>query len=195
MAAPGSAMAFDGFGVWQQDGKVVLYANNGRLPNRCVACNGPAQHKVTRTFFWHAPWIYVLILGVLVYAIVAFLVHKTATVEYWLCDKHRKKRTLSLVLAGVAPLVCFILMLVAIAVDSPAFVIVCVVGMIVLPVVAGLEARMVRPTRIDDVEIWLKAGAPFVASLPTSPRMGVVGYGESQGGVMNQGYGPPPPRW
>ena len=64
--------------------------------------------------------------------------------------------------------------------------------MIVLPIVGGLMARVVHATRITDVEVCLKAGEPFVASLPTSPQMGAVGYGQQQGGW---GYGPPPPRW
>lgn len=199
MGAPGSPMGFEGFGVWQQDGKAVLYANSGRLPNRCASCNGPGQHRVHKTFYWHEPWLYVLILGgVLIYAIVAQFARKSASVEYWLCDEHRKKRTLGLVLAWVGFLVGFVLMFVAAGAGSGALLGLAFLGMFVPPIVGGLMARMVNAKRITDVEVWLEAGAPFVASLPASPRMGQIGpyggYGGQPGPMMGQGY-QPPPRW
>lgn len=196
IVAPGTPMAYEGYGVWQQDGQAVLHANGGRLPNRCASCNGHAPHRVSKTFYWHEPWLYILILGgVLIYAIVAQFARKSATVEYWLCDEHRKRRTLGLVLAGVGFTASLVLMFVAAAAQSGPLIVVCVAGMVVLPIVGGLMARMVRATRITDMEVWLKAGEPFVASLPASPQMGAIGYGGQQWGMTNQGYGPPPPRW
>src|SRR5262245_29232130 len=64
----GQNAGFHGFGVWQQAGCAVLYCTGAMLPNRCVVCNAPGKHRVQKTFFWHEPWIYVLILGgVLIY--------------------------------------------------------------------------------------------------------------------------------
>jgi hypothetical protein len=192
LPAPGAPGGFEGYGVWQENGQVALYANSGRLPNRCAVCNGHAQHRISKTFYWHEPWLYLLILaGWLVYAIVAMIVRKSATVEYWLCDEHRKRRTLGLALVWGGFAAGFIGMLVAAGASSGAVAVVFAVVMLVLPIVGGIMAKMVSPARITDVEVRLKAGEAFVASLPASPQMGQLGYGGRPGGYEL----PPMPRW
>jgi uncharacterized membrane protein YgcG len=207
--APGG---FAGVGAWQEQGQVVLFSSGAVLPDRCAVCNAPGKHRVSKTFYWHEPWLYVLIFaGWIVYAIVAMILRKSANVEYWLCDEHRQRRTLGLVLVWTGFIVPFVGMLVAAGASSGALLVVCLVAMIALPIVGALLARGVRPARIDDAQVRLKAGAPFVASLPESPggggwggqqggggwggQQGGGGWGGQQGGGGMGSYGGPPPRW
>jgi hypothetical protein len=186
----GQNAGFHGYGVWQQDGCAVLYCTGCMLPNRCVVCNAPGKHRVHKTFFWHEPWLYVLLFtGVLLYAIVVTFFRKTAGVEYWLCDEHRVKRTRGLLIAWLGFAAGFFLMLIAVGVGSPELAILGVAAMIALPIVGSIMARTARPARITDSELWLKAGEPFVASLPATPQMGAGGYGVPYGFI---GYGAPP---
>lgn len=186
----GQHAGFHGFGVWQQDGCAVLYCTGAMLPNRCVVCNAPGKHRVHKTFFWHEPWLYVLILaGVLIYAIVATFFRKSAGVEYWLCDEHRSKRTRGLLIAWLGFVAGLVIMFIGAGATSGATALFGVAVMIALPIVGGIMARTARPTRITDSEVWLKVGEPFVASLPATPQMGSGGYGVPPGVI---GYGAPP---
>ncbi len=190
--APGG---FAGVGAWQERGQVVLFSSGSVLPDRCALCNAPGKHRVSKTFYWHEPWLYALIFaGWIVYAIVAMILRKSANVEYWLCDEHRQRRTIGLVLIWTGFLVPLIGMLVAAGANSGVFLVICLLAMIALPIVGAVLVRGVRPARIDDAQVWLKAGPAFVASLPESP--GGAGWGGPQGGFgVGSPYGGPPPRW
>ncbi|MEZ4307981.1 MAG: hypothetical protein R3F14_08030 [Polyangiaceae bacterium] len=191
--APAPTM-FAGFGVWNDNGQAALFANGGRLPNRCVVCNQHAEHRVSKTFQWHNPWLYLLLLGGWLFYLIAILVmRKSATVEYWLCDAHRKRRTAGLALAWAGFIVSLVLVFVAAAANAGVVALVCAGFMIVFPIVGGIMAQVTRPTRITDTEVRLKVGAPFAASLPPSPQMGSIGYGAYGAAPL---YTPPaPPTW
>ena len=64
------------------------------FPDRCVVCNQPANgYRVTKTLYWHPPAVYFAILaGVLIYAIIALIVRKEASVSFGLCPEHKKRR-------------------------------------------------------------------------------------------------------
>jgi hypothetical protein len=189
-AAPNARGAFGGFGVWQQDGRAVMYLMGGMLPNRCAVCNAPGHHPVHRTFYWHSPWLYVLLFGgLLVYVVVAAIVRKSASVQYWLCDAHRTRRTIGFAIGWGGFVVCFMAMFQAAFRSSGELFVAAIAGMVVLPIAGGLMARMVRPTRIDDMTVWLAAGEPFVASLPHRPGMGAMGHGFGSPGPGASGYG------
>lgn len=79
------------------------------LPPTCVKCGQPAADKpVVKTFSWHHPALYLLILlgillGGLIYVIVAGIVRKTIRVAVPLCAQHRQRRSLWVTLAWVLP--------------------------------------------------------------------------------------------
>lgn len=77
------------------------------LPPQCIKCGGPADGKpVERTYYWHQPALYLLILaGVLIYAVVAMVVRKNMKVRVSLCLRHAQRRSIGVTLAWVLPVV------------------------------------------------------------------------------------------
>ena len=60
------------------------------LPPVCMVCGEAATTTSRQTFRWHPPWVIVLILvGVLVWVIVAIILTKSMTVEAPVCDEHK----------------------------------------------------------------------------------------------------------
>jgi NADH:ubiquinone oxidoreductase subunit 6 (subunit J) len=60
------------------------------LPDVCMKCGAPATVWKPRSFAWHPPWIFVLILaGLLVYVIVALVLTKRKRLDIPLCDAHK----------------------------------------------------------------------------------------------------------
>lgn len=155
-------------GCWN-DMNVVVVSKDADLPPRCVKCNAPAEAPIkTRTYYWHHPALYLLVLpGLLIYAIVALIVRKKAILHLGLCDAHRKKRLYGLLLGWGGGLGGLALMIASANQDS------CGLGFTGLAVffvgiVAGnLMARTLYPERIDETYVRLKgAGPEFLASLP-----------------------------
>lgn len=76
-------------------GSQIVMPIGGTLPPRCVKCNAPAAagRGWRKTLYWHPSAYYLLVvIGVLLYVIVAVIVRKKVTVEAGLCDLHAKKR-------------------------------------------------------------------------------------------------------
>ena len=58
------------------------------LPAVCMKCGAPATTWKSKTFSWHPPWVYVLILiGLLPFAIVAMVLTKRRTILAPLCAR------------------------------------------------------------------------------------------------------------
>jgi hypothetical protein len=160
----------EGVTAWQDDGRVVMPAFGGELPDRCVVCNRPTDYKVKRTFQWHNPGYYVLICaGWIVYLIVLFFVRKTATVYLGLCDEHEARRKSGVTMTWVGVGAGVFLILVGRFVDAPLLLLVAALGMLVALIVGGRRARVATVWKIDESHVWLKAGPEFVRSLPDSP--------------------------
>jgi hypothetical protein len=91
--------------------RLVVYsaglAQNAHLPLLCVKCGAPANGKpVAKNFSWHHPGFYFLILiGLLIYLIVALVVRKTMKLQVPLCLHHAQRRTTAAMLAWVLPVV------------------------------------------------------------------------------------------
>jgi len=107
-SAPGAAdFAGRQGGVWQE-GRILVAAQNAVLPNRCVKCNDVAADKLKRTFYWHPPaWYLLILINIIVYAIVAAIIRKKAILEVGLCDRHRSRRMIGLILSGLIPFIAF----------------------------------------------------------------------------------------
>jgi hypothetical protein len=160
----------DGEGCWQEDRQVVLEKFSGTLPDRCVVCNRKTSFKLTKRFLWHPPGLYLLILaGWLIYLIVAAFVRKNATVSYGLCKEHQAKRTkgLQTLWGGVGG--SLLVMLFGGVLFGGWVVAVGAVSLGIFAIVGGRMARAISATKITDTLVWMKAGIPFVDSLPESP--------------------------
>jgi hypothetical protein len=91
--------------------RLIVYsaalAQNAQLPPRCVKCGALADGKpVSKTFSWHHPALYLLILvGLLVYVIVALVVRKQMKLQVPICSRHAQRRNAGMMLAWILPLV------------------------------------------------------------------------------------------
>lgn len=154
--------------LWRQ-GHILLVPAGLPLPDVCVKCAGPAEGR--RRFVkltWHEQWIYLLILvAVIVYAVVATVLNKKATLEIGYCARCAARRRNHLligwliVLAGAGGIVL------AIALENGAYAAfggLAMLGGLVWVIVA---APILKPTRIDDWgNAWVKGVHPdFLAQV------------------------------
>ena len=95
-------MGQTGAGVWR-DGNKLVTTVQASLPRHCVKCGAPADGAYgPRTFYWYHPAIFLLLLvNLLVFAIVALIIRKKATLEVGLCAAHRSRRAKAITAAWV----------------------------------------------------------------------------------------------
>ncbi|MGH9669734.1 MAG: double zinc ribbon domain-containing protein [Terriglobales bacterium] len=72
----------------------LIVPKGAPLPPFCVKCGQPVSGEfLKKKFYWHSPWLYLLILiGLLIYAIIAMILTKHAQLMVPLCDRHRERR-------------------------------------------------------------------------------------------------------
>jgi hypothetical protein len=151
--------------VWR-DGKFLVAAKNATLPNRCVKCNQPTAFKIKKKYYWHPPaWYLLIFLNVLIYAVAALAVRKTAELEVGLCDDHQKRRKLTLAVGALLPLLGVGSCVVG---GSTEGLVVIGVGSAVLGLVwLVLASQLLTPNRIDDHVIHLKGvSLDYLSALP-----------------------------
>jgi hypothetical protein len=161
-------VAGDADDLWRE-GKVLVMRRDGTLPHRCIKCNAPSVAPTRRyKLTWHSPWWYLLLLmAVLLYALVAMLVRKTAVVHIGLCERHQRRVLWGRLVGwgGFALLVA--LFGAAYGFESGGA---AVAGfLLLLPwAIATISVnRQVLPVRIDDRYVRLKGCGPdFLRSLP-----------------------------
>jgi hypothetical protein len=139
-----------GSDVWR-DGAVLVLRKSAALPDRCVRCNAAANGSgFKKTFYWHHPALYLLILpGLLIYAIVALAVRKKATVFVGLCPDHHRQRRWSI--AGSAVLAVLGVVFLFVAIENGAFFGWSGLAMVLAGAVWGsVGSRALAVKRIDD---------------------------------------------
>lgn len=142
--------------IWR-DNSVLVMTKEALLPNRCIKCNAPAGEQLKRKLTWHHPALYLLILvSVLIYAVVALVVRKTAIVTVGLCEEHSSARrqniwiTCLLVFLSVASFALAMLMEEGLlAAGGSAF-------LLAAAIYGGVTLRIVAPTKIDNYFVWMK---------------------------------------
>jgi hypothetical protein len=148
-----------------------------RLPDRCVKSNQPADgFTLKRKLAWHHPLVYLVILiNIIIYAIVATCIQKTATIEIGLTREWAARRRWRILFAwlGVIGGIVMIAFGIAGADRNSSLVWMILAGTIVLlgSIVYGIVgARMVAATKISDTHVWLKGVHPdYLAMLPEWP--------------------------
>jgi len=77
-----------------RDGKLLIVTQGSQLPAICLECGQPISREPRkRTYYWHNPWLFFLILaGLLIYVIVALIVRKRFQLYLPLCETHRRAR-------------------------------------------------------------------------------------------------------
>lgn len=155
-------------GVWR-DGRILIMSKTARLPDYCIKCGIAANgFHLTRNLSWHHPALYLLIFaGLLIYAIVAMIVRKSAKIEISMCQDHiRKHRTAVAVgwlvfLSGVAFIVF------AIAEESGGSALFGI-ALVLASAIYSTFVKVVRVKKIDDNFVWLPGiDESFLARLPS----------------------------
>lgn len=159
-------------GVWR-DGKLLVMSKNAELPARCVKTNEPTDRRLKRSLYWHDPLLYLLILaGVLVYAIVAMIVRKTATVNVGLSPQRIARRRWGIAIGWLSFFVGVVLVIVGISNSTPKnsmaiLVLVGLLGGLIGIIVGAVLAQVVTAAKITDDYVWLKGVHPdYLAALP-----------------------------
>ena len=153
--------------VWRSNAQLVM-TKQASLPDRCVKCNAPTTLHLRRKLQWHHPALYLLIvISVLVYAIVAMVVRKTATVSLGLCKEHFDSRRLSMIITVLLAFVAMLSVIAGIQFESPLMVLIGI-GMVIAAAVYGtITIRVVTPTKIDEHFVWLKGvDSTFLQEFP-----------------------------
>src|SRR5690242_18011661 len=74
-------------------GKELLVPRSAALPACCIKCGQPAEKPWRKKFYWHTPWLALLVLlNLLIYIIVAVIVRKNMELNVPLCDRHHADR-------------------------------------------------------------------------------------------------------
>ncbi len=170
----------NGSGAIYRDGKTLVIHKSAILPDICIKSNEPTTSRLKRKLSWHHPAIYlVILLNLLIYAIVAMAVRKTAELHVPLAPRFIAKRKRNMLIAWGLVLLGVVLFIAGIVVvDTPggggplgglmliAFPILLLTGSLF-----GIYGcRVVTPSRIDDHYVWLKGCSPeFLAMFPQAP--------------------------
>lgn len=167
-ATPKSYAPANETGRCSREGRFVFIPAGSDLPCRCIVCNaevdGPGR---TRRLYWYSPWLYLLVLlNILVFAVVAAVVRKSAMLTPVYCPEHKAARRFRINMFLVPFLILMLVGVVAAVQDySTVSITAFIVGFLLLiPLIA--VANTVRAKRIDHRGTTL-AGCkePFLASL------------------------------
>jgi hypothetical protein len=151
-----------------RDRKILVVPIGHQLPPRCVKCNAPAELDKPSAFAWHHPgWYFLVPLNLLVYVVVATLVHKRAKVAIGLCAAHRARRRKCMFAAGALLLLALCCLYFATVRQDALFGSLSVLCILTGLLVAVVGSRALTASRISREEARLKgAGPAFLDSLP-----------------------------
>ena len=143
------------------------------LPANCLKCGKVAATPWRKKFYWHASWLYIMILfpGLLIYAIVALIIRKQMELNLPLCDAHhadRKRYKLlgALMLIGCIPIGVLLGVYVSEPLGWATGSLMFIAGLVFF-ILSGLG---VRPTRIDEMGgVFRGACTEFLSALPEQP--------------------------
>jgi hypothetical protein len=142
--------------VWRSKALLVM-TKQAALPDRCIKCNAPTAERLKRKLQWHPPALYLLILiSILVYAIVAMVVRKTATVHVGLCNEHRESRKLSMIITVFLVVVAALSAIAGVQFETPGLVLAAVAFVLGAAIYGSISLRVVVPTKIDEHFVWIK---------------------------------------
>jgi hypothetical protein len=155
-------------GPWRE-GDVVVIEKGAVLPDRCVSCGAPSgSSRLRQRYYWHHPALYILAFGaLLVYAIVASIVRKSATLEVGLCPDHQARRRRAIAIGWGFGLVGLLGFGVSLSADLPAL-IALALSLMLAGLLWGMRgAAPLRAAHIDDTFVRLKGAGPgFLRGLP-----------------------------
>ena len=164
----GVPAALDTADVWRE-GDLLVAAKGASLPDRCVRCDAPSgRSRLQQKYYWHSPALYLIApFALLIYAIIAMAVRKSAHLEIGLCVAHLKKRTQSIVGGSVLALLGFAMVIMAIAMSRAELGLLALAFFLAGGVWGTLGASPLKVKHIDDRFVRLKgANLSYLQRLP-----------------------------
>jgi hypothetical protein len=142
--------------IWRNNSTLVM-TKEALLPNRCIKCNAPADERLQRKLTWHHPALYLLILvSVLVYAIVAMVVRKTATIKVALCEDHVSSRRRNMLITWALAFGCVASFVGAGVLEDTTLAMLGAGLLFACAIYGVVTLRLVAPSKIDNYFVWLK---------------------------------------
>lgn len=167
-AAPASPV--ESRGQCYRNGKQVIVPTGATLPHRCVKCNAPAEMDKPKTYSWHHPGYYVLILvGLIFYVIAALIATKKAKVAIGVCQHHRSRRRMFGMIAVTLLILGIVTLFMAVDYEGQGNPLGLVSGLSLFGslLMASFGTRMLTAASVTREEARLNGcGEEFLASLP-----------------------------
>lgn len=152
------------------------------LPPQCVKCGNPATEPwLRKTFYWHHPGFYFLVISPLIYVIVALIVNKKVALSVPLCDAHKKQRMALLWAAGVLLVGCIPLPIVLGSSGDDSAVTLALwlgIGMFVGGLICLAYSSLIRPTYIDSQVAEFAGACPAFLSVLNAASTSQVEVGK-----------------
>lgn len=154
--------------VWRS-GRQLVTLVSATLPDRCVKCNAPAAGgRLKRKLSWHHPALYLTILiGLLIYVIVAATASKRATVIASLCALHRSRRKRDILISWALAVSGIVGVIAAITNESGGLGLAGGVAIFAGLIYAIATTRVLAAKKIDREHAWMTGCCPeFLADFP-----------------------------
>jgi hypothetical protein len=166
-------------GLFRKGNQLVMH-RLAMLPNRCVKSGEPANDRLRRNLSWHHPAIYLtLLISILIYAILAIVLRRKATVYVGLSEAWFRKRRRAIGIGWTVALLGLATMIISFILFSDprsgapwaGWVVLLGVLMILGGAIYGiLFSQIITPARITDQYVWIKGVHPsLLADLPDWP--------------------------
>jgi hypothetical protein len=148
-------------GVWRS-GNLLVMRKGAQIPDRCIKTNQLANGKRFKAvLYWHPPDIYLLILlGLLVYVIVAIVVRKKAVVYVGVTEETLQKRRRAILWSWGVGIAGIILFFSALSLQSESAMGVLILLSLILMLgglIGGIvKATLVNVDRIEGEYVWIR---------------------------------------
>ncbi len=161
-------------GVYR-DGNNLIVMRGAQLPLICIRCGQAATGgQLRRKLYWHAPWLFILLLpGIVWYVIAALIVRKRMDLAVGLCDLHklryqrmRQAAILMMIGGGIFVIVSFF-----VPADYLIYPMLACFALLLAGFITWLVAGLfLRPKFIDaSLGVFSGPGEQFLAQIPPKP--------------------------
>jgi hypothetical protein len=165
-------------GVFRMSDNRLVVHKAAALPAVCIKTGLAAETSVRRTLYWHHPLLILLVVfpGILIYAIVALIVRKSATLQFPITYRARNKLRWRLAVGFISLLGAPICLFIGVSLAHNQSEVFGWIGaflflaLFINAIVFLLLGRLVTPTKITDQFCVVKGVSPqYLAILPQWP--------------------------
>jgi hypothetical protein len=166
----GAPLAAGGADAWQS-GDAVVTLHGGRLPARCVRCNGTVTGQpIEGKYYWHSQWVYILLFIPLIYLIVYPFVAKRTRVSVPICEECRRRRRMFIGVSWMLVAIGIVVFIVGNFIYSDALEVLAFVIEFAAIVLGFSKGTLFSTKKADGQYVWMRGFCKeYRASLPEFP--------------------------